>query len=447
MHVEHLCKKAIKLYRAPPPPICLGRSTWSTWSVSTPQVKDTTARHLPAERKAGHGVECAEVPRLSMCCACVPPPLGSPWRTSKATFSFLAGLLQDAPISAPMASHRIGARLSGLSPEQLVAFIDEQAPLWSAAAMRVAEEHAARLVEQPEWVLSEVLLSPDLAPHILAQLPTTEHAVKGTCRAWRRGWKETLKKRERPRLVVVGGESSDGEILHSLERYDPSTNEWEEAAMAPMPTSRANVGTALLDGKLYAAGGQNDEADYATSNSVERYELAANAWEAVAPMAAAREGHVMAVLDGKLYAVGGCNYDGGGAFSSVERYDPRTNAWEAVAPMATARVNPAAAVLDGKLYAVGGLNDDDGILSSVERYDSAANAWEAVAPMATARYALGVAVLDGKLYAAGGEKVEEDEDMPVNTVERFDPVTNGWEAVAPMVTARSLHLADDGDGV
>ena len=67
-----------------------------------------------------------------------------------------------------MASHRIGARLSGLSPEQLVAFIDEQAPLWSAAAMRVAEEHVARLVEQPEWILSEVLLSPDLAPHILA---------------------------------------------------------------------------------------------------------------------------------------------------------------------------------------------------------------------------------------------------------------------------------------
>ena len=63
-----------------------------------------------------------------------------------------------------MASHRIGARLSGLSPEQLVAFIDEQAPLWSAAAMRVAEEHAARLAEQPEWILSEVLLSPDLAP-------------------------------------------------------------------------------------------------------------------------------------------------------------------------------------------------------------------------------------------------------------------------------------------
>ena len=141
-------------------------------------------------------------------------------------------------VHSHMASHRIGARLSGLSPEQLVAFIDEQAPLWSAAAMRVAEEHVARLVEQPEWVLSEVLLSPDLAPHILAQLPTKEHAAKGTCRAWRRGWKETLKKRERPRLLVIGGHGSEGGTVNSLERYDASTNEWAEEAVAPMLTAK-----------------------------------------------------------------------------------------------------------------------------------------------------------------------------------------------------------------
>ena len=177
------------------------------------------------------------------------------------------------------AAHRLSARLASasLSPEQLLAFIDELAPLLSDAALRVAEEHAARLVEQPEWVLSEVLLSPDLAPHILAQLPTTEHAVKGTCRAWRRGWKETLKKRERPRLTVFGGNDSEGEFLNSLERYDPSTNEWEEEAVAPMPTARRSTGTAVLDGKLYAVGGR--EAGGATSNLVERYDFAANAWE------------------------------------------------------------------------------------------------------------------------------------------------------------------------
>ena len=136
-----------------------------------------------------------------------------------------------------MASHRIGARVAGLSPAQLCAIIEAQAGA-SDAALRVAEEHTTRLVEQPEWVLSEVLLSPDLAPHILAQLPTKEHAAKGTCRAWRRGWKETLKKRERPRLLVFGGQDNEGRTVNSLERYDPSTNAWEEEAMVPMPTAR-----------------------------------------------------------------------------------------------------------------------------------------------------------------------------------------------------------------
>ncbi|EOD33576.1 hypothetical protein EMIHUDRAFT_229509 [Emiliania huxleyi CCMP1516] len=85
----------------------------------------------------------------------------------------------SAGVFFSMAAHRIGARVAGLSPEQLCAIIEAQAGA-SDAALCVAEEHAARLVEQPEWVLSEVLLSPDLAPHILAQLPTKAHAAKGT---------------------------------------------------------------------------------------------------------------------------------------------------------------------------------------------------------------------------------------------------------------------------
>ena len=92
----------------------------------------------------------------------------------------------------------------------------------------------------------------------------------------------------------------------------------------------------MLDGKLYAMGGQDVDDDYATSNSVERYDLATNAWEDVAPMARVREDLGVAVLDGKLYAVGGySDNEGGDILSSVERYDPALDAWEAVAPMAT----------------------------------------------------------------------------------------------------------------
>ena len=66
-------------------------------------------------------------------------------------------------------------------------------------------------------------------------------------------------------------------------------------------------------------------------------------------MATARDSHTVAVLDGKLYAAGGYN---NGFLSSAERYDPALDAWETVAPMAVSRISHALAVLDGKAYAV-----------------------------------------------------------------------------------------------
>ena len=58
-------------------------------------------------------------------------------------------------------------------------------------------------------------------------------------------------------------------------------------------------------------------------------------------MAEAREAHAVAVLDGKLYVAGGLG-TGHNRLSSVERYDPAENVWEAVAPMATARISSVA---------------------------------------------------------------------------------------------------------
>ena len=57
----------------------------------------------------------------------------------------------------------------------------------------------------------------------------------------------------------------------------------------------------------------------------------------------------VAVLDGKLYAVGGekenNEEDESPSVNTVERYNPATNAWEGLAPMATARASPCVALL------------------------------------------------------------------------------------------------------
>ena len=65
-------------------------------------------------------------------------------------------------------------------------------------------------------------------------------------------------------LLVIGGEDNGGEFVNSTEQYDPSTNEWEGEAVASMPSARKYAGMAVLDGKLYAVGGESE--DDATSN-------------------------------------------------------------------------------------------------------------------------------------------------------------------------------------
>ena len=83
----------------------------------------------------------------------------------------------------------------------------------------------------------------------------------------------------------------------------------------------------------------------------------------------------VAVLDGFLYAVGG--QDGVSCLNHVERYDPKENKWTKVASMMTRRLGVAVAVLNGYLYAIGG-SDGQSPLNSVERYDPQKNAWTAM---------------------------------------------------------------------
>ena len=62
---------------------------------------------------------------------------------------------------------------------------------------------------------------------------------------------------------------------------------------------------------------------FSAKNIADRYDPATNTWETLANMSAAREGVACAVLDGKLYAIGG---DG---LSSVEVFDPSNDSWSA----------------------------------------------------------------------------------------------------------------------
>ncbi|XP_043918874.1 kelch-like protein 5 isoform X2 [Protopterus annectens] len=232
------------------------------------------------------------------------------------------------------------------------------------------------------------------------------------------------------KLFVVGGR--DGlKTLNTVECYNPKTKTWN--VMPPMSTHRHGLGVAVLEGPMYAVGGHDG---WSYLNTVERWDPQARQWNFVASMSTPRSTVGVAVLNGKLYAVGG--RDGSSCLKSVECFDPHTNKWTPCAQMSKRRGGVGVATWNSFLYAIGGHDAPASNLTSrlsdcVERYDPKTDAWTAVAPMSISRDAVGVCLLGDRLYAVGGY----DGQTYLNTVEAYDPQTNEWIQVASLCLGRA----------
>ncbi|XP_022109754.1 kelch-like ECH-associated protein 1 [Acanthaster planci] len=229
-------------------------------------------------------------------------------------------------------------------------------------------------------------------------------------------------------FYAVGGRNNTTEVntdSNRLDAYNPLKNQWKTLASMNVPRNR--VGTAVLDGLLYAVGGSEACTKH---NSAERYNPDEDKWTMIAPMHTKRIGVGCAVVNRLLYAVGG--YDGNNRLDSVECYHPENDEWTTVAPMKARRSGAGVCSVGNYIYAVGGY---DGVsqLNSVERYDVEKNKWEFVSSMNSRRSALSVDVVGGKLYALGGY---DGQDF-LASVECYDPDTNQWAVVTNMSSGRS----------
>ena len=106
------------------------------------------------------------------------------------------------------------------------------------------------------------------------------------------------------KIYVMGGYQNGR--LNILEVYDTATNKWVKRAS--MPTNREGFGAAAINGKIYAVGGYgfNQEEFYNHSlRIVEIYDPSANSWNSQPSMIVTRYLPGVAALYGRLYAAGG----------------------------------------------------------------------------------------------------------------------------------------------
>ena len=219
------------------------------------------------------------------------------------------------------------------------------------------------------------------------------------------------------KVYVIGGYGSGGANLSSAEEYDPVVDTWTRKS--DMPTARAMLSACAVNGKIYAIGGLLTNGN--PLSAVEEYNPTTDTWMRKADMPTRRLQVSCSTSDGIIYAIGGATAMGGAVISTVEAYDPATDTWTTKAPMPTARIFFSTCVANGKIYAIGGCKDpyNSSELSSVEEYDPATDTWTKMPDMQVRRKALASAAVNGKIYAIGGEPMA-GWDASLSTVEEYD---------------------------
>ena len=231
-------------------------------------------------------------------------------------------------------------------------------------------------------------------------------------------------------FVAIGGFEAPFAAQSALvEVYDPVVDGWR--TLAPLPRSAHHVGAGVVDGVLYAVGGETS-LRFEPREHVYRYDAERDAWDEVAPLPTARGALAVATLGGRLHAVAG--FGAGVEVADHAAYDPRTDTWTELAPLPTARDHLNGAVVGGYLYVVGGRSPNS---AELDRYDPATDSWTVLAPMPTARSGHAVAAVDGKLVVIGGEvAADRPPSFVFDEVELYDPETDRWVSLPPMPVPR-----------
>jgi Dockerin type I domain/Kelch motif/Galactose oxidase, central domain len=99
--------------------------------------------------------------------------------------------------------------------------------------------------------------------------------------------------------IYAGGGNASPDKTY---RYDPSTNTWDDAAIADLPAGRSSAASGVYNGRWLLAGG---DVNFAISNSVIAWDPATNTWNNLPNMIQARDNLEGATAGQSFYAVAG----------------------------------------------------------------------------------------------------------------------------------------------
>jgi non-specific serine/threonine protein kinase len=248
-------------------------------------------------------------------------------------------------------------------------------------------------------------------------------------------------------IVAVGGfliyRSTTGGSSTSTAGGSPTTaaqTGWRLGAASPFPVQQLHA--AVLDGKVWLAGGLTGSSEGAAAKATDKteyYDLASHSWHTGPPLPFPVHHAMLVAYQGKIWLIGGfltspTNLEAA-ASNKVLYLDPAKNHWVTAAPLHHARAAGAAVVVGNKIVVFGGRTGGkvEQEVPQTEVFDG--KSWHEAPAIPFPGDHLG-AVTDGTYaYAVGGRTLKSSDNN--NHLQRFDPATNKWAQLTPLPVANS----------
>jgi uncharacterized protein (TIGR03437 family) len=235
--------------------------------------------------------------------------------------------------------------------------------------------------------------------------------------------------------------------------YDIAGNSWSLAAAVPAAAYFYALAADEARGVYYLTGGSNNLGGAVAT--VRAYNPQTDTWSELPPMTTARYGHEAAMIEGRLYVAGGFGLTGG--LVSAEVFDFSTQKWSPVASLSRPRRFAASAVgrdaAGNPLWLIAGGEDPlTGLpVSSAEACDVRRNRWIALDSsfnQPTPRTQSAGAVVSGAFYTLGGAAVQGS-FVTLNTAPTVERMrVDGFNAISstapPVLTVPAAQTATAG---
>lgn len=236
----------------------------------------------------------------------------------------------------------------------------------------------------------------------------------------------------------------DGRIAflkwHAGYILDPATGSKKTIQPNKLCYSDAYSVTALQDGKLLLAGGE-ETGNICEKNQSSILDVSTGTWVIGPALLDGRSRHTATLLnDGSVLFVGGVsnNLESSRVLSSAELFDG--SRFISLTSLRTARVQHTATLLnDGRVLVVGGEDSSQKPIRSVEIWNPDLHEWKEAPPLKIARHNHSAHLLeDGRVMVVGGTN---ETGMPLRTVEIWNPANEQWEVGTPLPVEVGKHSA------